>query len=230
MGHEVEKVAVARGHEVVITLDSPEEWEKNDELIRSCDILIDFSTPQSAAFAVNRCFDLGLPVVSGTTGWSDGLSKAIERSRTGNYAFFYAPNFSIGVNIFFQINRQLARLMNRQTGYSADIHEIHHIHKLDAPSGTAIALATGIMEENEAYSEWSTGNNPGKGKLPVTSERIGEVNGTHIVRWSSDTDDIEIKHTAHSRRGFALGAILAAEWLKGRKGFFGMADLLNSNH
>jgi len=228
MGHEVEKAAVERGHEILIAIDTPDGWMSAEKMLKSCEAVIDFSTPAAAAMAVNRCFDLGIPVVSGTTGWADGLREAIQRCRSGNHSFFHAPNFSIGVNIFFEINRQLARLMNPYSTYRAAIHEIHHIHKKDAPSGTAIALADAILEANQAYHRWISGYGANPGELEVISERTGEVPGTHIVNWSSLTDDIELKHTAHNREGFALGAVLAAEWLQGRKGVFGMADLLGN--
>jgi 4-hydroxy-tetrahydrodipicolinate reductase len=228
MGHEVEKAAVARGHGILIAIDTPDGWNSAVKLLESCDAVIDFSTPAAAAMAVNRCFDLGIPVVSGTTGWADGLSAAIQRCLSGNHSFFHAPNFSIGVNIFFEINRHLAQLMNPYSTNRAAIHEIHHIYKKDAPSGTAIALADGILEANQAYHRWVSGPSANPGELEVSSERTGEIPGTHIVSWSSATDDIEIKHTARNREGFALGAVLAAEWLRGRKGFFGMADLLGN--
>jgi 4-hydroxy-tetrahydrodipicolinate reductase len=226
MGKEVEKAASARGHFIIARLDSPDDWGRFIPAAGDSIVVIDFSTPESAYTAVNRCFDLGLPVVSGTTGWNDRLEQVSARCLRENRSFFYAPNFSIGVNIFFEINRTLSRLMENLQNYSASVHEIHHIHKLDAPSGTAIALASGIIDTNTRYNRWQPGTEKGKGLIPVSSERTGEIPGTHFVTWSGSADMIELKHTAHNRQGFAEGAVMAAEWIQGRTGMFGMADLL----
>ncbi len=226
MGKEVEKAALARGHQIITRLDSPDDWKRFAPATGDSLAVIDFSTPGSAFFAVNRCFDLGLPVVSGTTGWNDRLEQARERCLREGQSFFYAPNFSIGVNIFFELNRTLARFMENLQSYSASVHEIHHIHKLDAPSGTAIALASGIIESNARYNRWQPGAGKDNGLIPVSSDRTGEIPGTHFVTWSGPADTIELKHTAHNRQGFAQGAVMAAEWIQGRTGVFGMADLL----
>ncbi len=231
MGKEVEKAALIRGHSIVCIADKPEDWEKMQSTFSQCDVVIDFSLPSSAPAVINTCFNQNIPVVSGTTGWENELKKAALRCREENKSFFYAPNFSIGVNIFFEINRKLASMMEGHNDYVPSIHEVHHIHKLDAPSGTAIALAAGITDKHEGYDKgWTMDKNIQAGELSITSERTGEVPGTHTVVWKSETDTLEITHTAHSRQGFALGAVIAAEWIIGRTGFFGMKDLLNTDN
>lgn len=227
MGHEIEKIVRERGHSVVATPDNESDWDQINLGPEICDVVIDFSSPKSASRVVNHCLNSGVAVVSGTTGWQTELELSKELCNVKQGSFFYAPNFSIGVNIFFEINKTLARLIAGHN-YQAHLGEIHHIHKLDAPSGTAIALANGIIAEHPDYTKWTSGPVTESHTLPVISERIGEVPGTHTVDWVSETDTIEIKHTAHNRKGFALGAVLAAEWLEGRKGFYSMADLLNA--
>ena len=227
MGHEVEKAARERGHQVVYTLDNQSDWEQIQLSPATVDAVIDFSTPDTAARVVQRCLDARISVVSGTTGWSSELGAIKDYCRSIHGSLFYAPNFSIGVNIFFEINRRLAALLSQQDSFSASVHEIHHIHKLDAPSGTAIALANDIIAENGRYSTWHLIPVDQTDIIPVTCERVGEIPGTHSIQWSSASDTIEIKHTAHNRQGFATGAVLAAEWLQGRSGVFGMSDLLN---
>jgi len=228
MGREIEKAALEKGHQIVFTLDNETAWSEIILSPETVDVVIDFSTPQSAAWVVNHCLDFSVPVVSGTTGWSDELEKTKLRCKSMKGAFFYAPNFSIGVNIFIEINRKLSSLMSNQEAYNASLHEIHHIHKLDAPSGTAIALANDLISGSHRYKTWNSVTAGQKDILPVTSERIGEVPGTHIIQWSSVSDVIELKHIALNRQGFAIGAVLAAEWLSGRQGMYGMADLLNT--
>jgi len=227
MGHEIEKIVRERGHSVVATPDNESDWEHISLGPEICDVVIDFSSPHSASQVVNHCLNSSVAIVSGTTGWQAELELSKELCKVKQGSFFYAPNFSIGVNIFFEINRTLARLISGHN-YHARLGEIHHIHKLDAPSGTAIALANGIIAEHPDYTKWTSGSATESQTLPVSSERIGEVPGTHTVDWVSETDTIEIKHTAHNRIGFAMGAVLAAEWLEGHKGFYGMADLLNA--
>lgn len=230
MGKEVEKAALKAGHSILCKTDKPADWDENRELILQCDVVIDFSLPQSASEAVNKCFDLGIPVVSGTTGWEAGLLAAQSRCRNESKSFFYAPNFSIGVNIFFEINRRLAELLEDCPEYQPHIHEIHHIHKIDAPSGTAIELAKGIKENHTEYRQgWVSAPDQKPNHVSVSSERSGEIPGTHIVTWASATDNIEIKHTSHNRQGLAQGAIKAAEWLVGKKGCFSMLDMLRIN-
>lgn len=227
MGHEIERIARERGHIVIATPDKKEDWEKIRLSREVCDAVIDFSTPDSAEIIVNHCLNSGVAVVTGTTGWSDRLELSKQLCKKTGGTLFHAPNFSIGVNIFFEINRKLAQMISGHN-YKARLNEIHHIHKLDAPSGTAIALANDIISANSAYTEWKSGKSIEKETLPVFSERTGEVPGTHVIEWNSDTDSIEIKHTAHSRTGFAIGAVLAVEWISGKNGVFGMSDLLNS--
>lgn len=223
MGHEIERTAIARGHEIVATFNTPDDWVSN--VVPKADVVIEFSSPEAAPEIIRHCFDLGLPVVSGTTGWNEKVlevkSEAVKRNKT----FFYASNYSLGVNIFFQINRKLASFLCPLDEYSAAIHEIHHIHKKDAPSGTAITLANDIIENCDRYVGWNSGMNE-QGKINITSERTGEVPGTHSIIWNSGNDTLEITHTAHSRQGFATGAVIAAEWLIGKSGVFGMEDLL----
>jgi len=228
MGHEIEKIALERKHTIVATPDTPEQWADISLSPEFCDVVIDFSTPQSAARVVNNCLNSGVAVVSGTTGWINEIANAGMLCNKMGGTFFYAPNFSIGVNIFFEINRKVAKMLSG-LDYKAHMNEIHHIHKLDAPSGTAIALANDIIAVNPNYASWVSGTSNDEGILAISSERTGEVPGTHSIEWISEADTIEIKHTAHNRKGFALGAVLAAEWVQGRTGFFGMADLLNSN-
>jgi 4-hydroxy-tetrahydrodipicolinate reductase len=227
MGHEIEKAAILRGHRIVATPDNNNDWESIELTKETCDVVIDFSTPDSSALVVMKCLNEGIPVVSGTTGWRDGLAEVTEMCRLKGGSFFYAPNFSIGVNIFFEINRKLARLLSG-LNYTPRLNEIHHIHKLDSPSGTAIAMANDIIAANPFFKSWKSGNSTEENILGVHSERTGEVPGTHVVEWQSEADAIEIRHTAFNRKGFATGAVLAAEWLPGRTGVFGMADLLDT--
>lgn len=228
MGKEVEKAALQRGHSIHCILDANEDWEKYETKLRTCDVVIDFSLAASAPTVIDRCFEFDIPLVSGTTGLGNLLEEAKQRCINENKSFFYAPNFSIGVNIFFEINRKLTELMANNTDYQPYIHETHHIHKLDAPSGTAIALANDLVKIHPDYiNGWTMETGGELGKVKIMSERTGEVPGTHTVKWSAETDTIEITHTAHSRIGFALGAVKAAEWSIGRKGFFGMKDFLN---
>lgn len=230
MGKEVEKAALARGHSIILKADNKDDWEKAKELLPQCDVIIDFSLPDTAPGVVKMCFEHSIPVVSGTTGWNAELEGLRQQCINENKSFFYAPNFSIGVNIFFEINRRLSSLMNDHRDYHPHIHEIHHIKKLDAPSGTAIALASDLSAHHQGYPMgWTDKISDDEAKVPITSERTGEIPGTHSVLWSSVTDNIEIRHTAHSRQGFALGAVKAAEWIIGKKGCFGMRDLLKIN-
>jgi 4-hydroxy-tetrahydrodipicolinate reductase len=230
MGKTIEKLATAKGHEIVFKSDENcIELLKNGQ-INGAAVAIEFTGPESAAENIKACISGGIPVVSGSTGWlKHHWEEVTEYCKVNNGSFFYASNYSIGVNIFFEINERLAQLMNAFPEYKAEIEEIHHIHKLDAPSGTGITLAEGILKNHEAYNEWTLddANENQAAKLPIIAKRIGEVPGTHIIRYHSPIDDIEISHIAKGREGFASGAILAAEWLKGKKGVFGMKDLLS---
>lgn len=217
----IEKIALERGHTIVAKIDVDSPAADYSEM----DVAIDFSSPVAAFENIKRCLENGVPVVSGTTGWLDSYDKAVAICKKLGGAFIYASNFSLGVNIFFELNSVLARMMHPLEQYKPDIEEIHHLQKLDAPSGTAITLAEGIIA-NSAYAGWAL-NGAGEDKIPIISKREGEVAGTHTVSYRSGIDSIEIRHTAHGRQGFALGAVIAAEWLRGKKGVFGMKDVLN---
>lgn len=214
MGHMVEKVLVERGHEVVTIIDNEENWKSNAEAFARAEVAIDFSEPKAALPNMVRAFDMHVPMVVGTTGWLDRLEEVRKRCMDANGKLVYSANFSIGVNIFFKINKMLAQVMNSQDRYRVSMEETHHIHKKDAPSGTAIHLAQDIIHEVDALKEWQlTPCDNTRVVLPITAIREGEVPGTHKIVWSSPEDTIEITHTAHGREGFALGAVLAAEWL-----------------
>ena len=225
MGQAIHELARQRQHHITI-IEVGDELNLNRFTEGRPDVAIEFTVPESAPGNLRTCFDLGIPVVCGTTGWlehrADIESYCLKQSGT----FFYASNFSIGVNMFFRLNEFLARLMNGRSGeYQASVHEIHHTGKKDAPSGTAITLAEGILGHNHDYSNWGT--QPGQDQvLPVTSERLDPFPGTHIIRYSGPTDEIVISHAAHSRQGFAAGALAVAEWLPGNKGILGMRDFL----
>ena len=228
MGQEIEKLAVKRGHEIVLILDSLEDWESDEKELSGADVAIDFSSPVSIVENIYHCFDANIPMVIGTTGWLDDLEKVQQDCFNRNQSLFFAPNFSIGVNLFFDLNRYLASLMSKWEDYAVSIEETHHIHKQDAPSGTAIVLANDIIRHTERKEKWvkETVENPEE--LGIKSYRTDNVPGTHIVRYESEEDCIEIIHTAKSRRGFAMGAIMAAEWIIGKKGFFDMKNLLEA--
>ncbi|WP_334058955.1 4-hydroxy-tetrahydrodipicolinate reductase [Polaribacter sp. P097] len=221
MGKEIEKIAISRGHEIVIRKEANTEID-----ITEADVAIDFSVPTSAFENITNCFKNGVPVVSGTTGWLDKYDEALTVCKENNGAFIYASNFSVGVNIFFELNKQLAKMMSNIENYSIAMEEIHHTKKLDAPSGTAITLAEGIIE-NTSKENWDLDKASSENNIPIVAKRIPEVPGTHSVWYNSDVDSIEIKHTAHNRKGFALGAVVAAEWLHGKNGVFTMKDVLN---
>lgn len=225
MGKAIEQIALERGHTIAGKIDVSNRQELEDMAADKVDVAIEFSSPESAFANIKSCLEKGWPVVSGTTGWLDHKTEIEALTQGKGGAFFYASNYSIGVNLFFRLNRTLARLMNEQP-YAVSMKEIHHIHKLDAPSGTAITIAEGIMEENPAVTGWSLLPETKEQKVPILSERTGEVPGTHVVTYKSEVDTIEIFHEAHSRKGFALGAVVSAEWIAGRKGVFGMDDLL----
>jgi 4-hydroxy-tetrahydrodipicolinate reductase len=228
MGQEVEKLALKRGHEIVLTLDNLEEWENDGERLFEADVAIDFSTPVSIVENIYNCFNAHIPIVVGTTGWLDDLEKVRHDCLDKDQSLFFSPNYSIGVNLFFDLNRKLAKIMSNWEDYEISIEETHHIHKQDAPSGTAIVLANDIIRNSDRKEKWvhETVENPEE--LGIKSYRTDNVPGTHIVRYESEEDIIEIIHTAKSRRGFALGAVMAAEWLQGKKGFFEMKNLLES--
>lgn len=223
MGRMIEQIAQQRGHTIAAKVDVDTE----EIPFEAMDVAIDFSTPDAAFGNITMCFENKVPVISGTTGWLDNYTKALDICKQRQGAFIYASNFSLGVNVFFELNAQLAKMMKGLDQYKAKIEEIHHTQKLDAPSGTAITLAEGIID-NTDYSGWKLEEQDGK-TIPITSKREGKVPGTHTINYESLVDTIEIKHTAHNREGFALGAVIAAEWIKGKAGVFSMKDVLNLN-
>ena len=227
MGHAIEEAALSRGHEIVCRIDKDNQEDFDSVSFKSADVAIEFTAPSVAVDNYRRAFAAGIPVVSGTTGWLEHLPEIREACEKGQ-TFFYASNFSIGVNIFFQLNKYLAKMMNGFNDYKVFIEETHHIHKLDAPSGTAITIAEGILGNHDGYRSWqlNEGRQMPADVLPVTARRIGEVPGIHAVTYKSEVDEIEIRHSAVSREGFARGAVLAAEFLKGKNGVLGMEDML----
>lgn len=227
MGHEIEKIAAERGHSVIFHISS--QSTKKTEDVHNVDVAIEFTRPDAAFNNITSLINKGIPVVSGTTGWNDKLAgiEALVKKQKG--AFLHSSNFSIGVNIFFEINKKLALLMNQFPDYDVSVEETHHVKKLDAPSGTAVTLVTQILEALERKQTWKLmkDETPGTDNiLAVKSYREGDVPGTHNVKYISSIDEIEIIHKAHNRIGFARGAVLAAEWLKDKKGFFTMRDFL----
>ncbi len=238
MGNAIEELALKHGHELFLKIDSENCNEITASDIANADIALEFTAPDVAYSNVMKCFDANIPVVCGTTGWRDQLEEVENYCMNNNKAFFYSTNFSIGVNLFYELNILLAKLMNSQPQYDEVLlHESHHAGKLDSPSGTAISLANQIISQNGRIKKWvnyKTDENVNLGKesegeLPIFSTREEDIPGTHIVKYFSDVDEIEIIHKALSREGFALGALTAAEWLKGKKGVFGMKDLLKIN-
>ncbi|MBW1294513.1 4-hydroxy-tetrahydrodipicolinate reductase [Aquimarina litoralis] len=220
MGKTIEKIATERGHKIVLTVDKDDkEYD-----VSVADIAIDFSIPSAAVNNITKCFNAGVPIVSGTTGWLDHYDQIIELCKEKKGGFIYASNYSLGVNLFFELNKKLAQMMNPIEGYDIHMEEIHHTQKLDAPSGTAITLAEGIIE-NSTKTAWQLDQGDTQ-TIPINAKRIENVPGTHTVTYTSPVDDIEIKHTAHNRQGFALGAVIAAEWLVGKTGIYGMKDVL----
>lgn len=227
MGKEIEQIAVSRGHSIVLKVDKDNQLNYIEEL-KNADVAIEFSTPDSALTNIYNCFDANIPVVVGTTGWMDKFEEVKKSCGQKNQTLFYASNYSIGVNLFFKVNEYLAKLMNSYTEYNVEMEEIHHIHKLDAPSGTAISLANQLINELDAKQKWVNSPAENKNELSIISKRIDEVPGTHTVTYNSSVDEISITHKAYNRKGFALGAVIAAEWIIGKKGFFGMPDLLKN--
>ena len=221
MGQVIERIALERGHEIVLKKD---EFNTYDGLANA-DVAIDFSVPSAAVDNISASFNNNVPVVSGTTGWLDRYDEIIALCKEKNGGFISSSNFSLGVNLFFGLNEYLAKMMSNIDGYKVTMEEIHHIHKLDAPSGTAISLAQGVIE-NSNYNNWTLENGT-ENDIHIEAVRTGEVPGTHTVTYDSGIDSIEIKHTAHNREGFALGAVIAAEWLAGKQGVFSMKDVLS---
>jgi 4-hydroxy-tetrahydrodipicolinate reductase len=227
MGKEIEKIAISRGHEITLRCNSSTRITPTDAKL--AEIAIEFTKPDSAVENIQFCFDNNLPIIIGTTGWYQYLRALSAECAKKNGSMLYATNFSPGVNMFFAVNKLLAKVMNGDKGYNVSIEEIHHVQKKDAPSGTAITLAEQIIENLPKYNSWQNVKSSESSKpdiIPITSLRLPDVPGTHTVMYKSEIDDIEIKHTAHNRYGFALGSVLAAEWLKGKKGVFTFADVL----
>lgn len=227
MGKTIESIAIQRGHVITEIIDIDNKNKINQDLKNKCDVAIEFSNPESSKTNILNCLNNGISVVSGTTGWKLDESEFIELTKKTSTAFFYASNYSIGMNVFMEINKRLATLLNNYSDYEAKIEETHHIHKLDKPSGTAISLAKQIFENNSKYSNWELSPTQNKQSLEVEAFRIDEVFGDHKVIWKNNIDTIEISHSASSRLGFATGAILAAEYIFGKTGYFTMKNLLN---
>lgn len=234
MGQMIERLAIERGHEIVLKVNADNLQDLTIANLKNAEVAIDFSTPDSVLTNIETCFDAGVAVVVGTTGWYGRLQEVKNQCIQGNKTLIYGSNFSVGVNIFFFVNKILAKMMDRYPQYEVQVEEIHHTEKLDAPSGTAMSIAEGIISGLNRKSEWVNeliGSNPElitkPDQLLIESHRIEDVPGTHTVIYSSEVDDIEFKHTAHSRAGFALGAVLAAEWVHDKTGFFNITDMFD---
>ena len=237
MGKIIEKIATDRKHEIVLKIDYDNQHELTAENLQKADVAIEFSTPGTVLGNIGHCLSANVPVVIGTTGWYDELLLIKAQCEDGNNAVIYASNFSVGVNIFFHVNKVLAKLMGNYPYYDVQVEEIHHIQKLDSPSGTAITIAEGIIDNIGSKKEWvnvlttdgdeTADDNIKNDQLLIESFRIDSVPGTHTVIYDSEVDSIEFKHTAHNRNGFALGAVLAAEWIKDRKGFYSVQDMFD---
>lgn len=220
MGQTIERIALERGHEIVLKKDEFNTYEG----LSNADVAIDFSIPKVAVSNISSCFHANIPVISGTTGWLEHYDEMVALCEAKKGAFISSSNFSLGVNLFFELNEYLAKMMSKFNSYQVKMEEIHHTQKLDAPSGTAISLAKGVIE-NSAYTKWTL-DNPKPNEIYIEAKRIENIAGTHTVTYNSIVDSIEIKHTAHNRDGFALGALIAAEWIVGKKGVFTMKDVL----
>jgi 4-hydroxy-tetrahydrodipicolinate reductase len=223
MGKVIERIALERGHKIVLKKDHDSSFEG----LENTDVAIDFSVPDSAVENISECLNKDIPVISGTTGWLTDYPKMVELCNAKNGSFIYGSNFSLGVNVFFELNEYLAKMMGNLKQYNVSMEEIHHTQKLDAPSGTAITLAEGVIKHTD-YANWTL-ETPISNEIHIEAKRIENVPGTHSIFYDSEVDQIEIKHTAHSREGFALGAVVAAEWLVGKKGVFTMKDVLGLN-
>lgn len=222
MGQTIEQIAINRGHNIVLKVDKDDK----DYDITKADVAIDFSIPNVAFNNISNCLNNNVPVISGTTGWLENYDNAIALCEEKKGAFIYASNYSLGVNIFFELNKTLAKMMSNLKQYNVSMEEIHHTKKLDAPSGTAISLAEDIISNNENFNNWKL-DESGDATIPIAAKRIGDVPGTHTVTYESEVDTVTIEHVAHNRQGFALGAVIAAEWIVGKTGVFTMNDVLN---
>ncbi len=221
MGKVIERIALERGHEIILKKDEHNTYDG----LSAADVAIDFSVPTAAVNNISNCFHANVPVVSGTTGWLEHFDEMVALCNEKQGGFISSSNFSLGVNIFFELNEYLAKIMSQFDSYKVTMEEIHHTQKLDAPSGTAISLAKGVIE-NSNYANWTL-EEAKTNEIHIEAKRIGDVPGTHTVTYDSIVDSIELKHTAHNREGFALGAVIAAEWLAGKKGIYSMKDVLN---
>jgi len=236
MGRIIEQIALERKHEIVLKIELNNQHELTVENLQKADVAIEFSTPDTVLEHIDLCFKAKVPVIVGTTGWYGHLQRLKNECESNGSTLLYASNFSVGVNVFFHVNKILAKLMNNYPYYDVQVEEIHHTQKLDSPSGTAITIAEGIVDELDSKKEWVNILTDGTGspedtikpdQLLIESLRIENVPGTHTVVYDSEIDTIEFKHTAHNRNGFALGAVLAAEWVKGKKGFYSAKDMFN---
>lgn len=222
MGQTIEQIAIKRGHNIVLKVDKDDK----DYDITKADVAIDFSIPTVAFNNISNCLNNNIPVISGTTGWLENYNNAVALCEEKKGAFIYASNYSLGVNIFFELNKTLAKMMSNLKQYNVSMEEIHHTQKLDAPSGTAISLANGIISNHDGFDNWKL-DEKGETTIPITAKRIEDVPGTHTVTYESEVDTVTIEHVAHNRQGFALGAVIAAEWLVEKTGVFTMNDVLN---
>ncbi|MFD1615057.1 4-hydroxy-tetrahydrodipicolinate reductase [Gelatiniphilus marinus] len=222
MGKTIEQLAIKRGHNIVLKIDKDDK----DYDITKADVAIDFSIPTVAFNNISNCINNNVPVISGTTGWLHKYNDAVNLCKEKDGAFIYASNYSLGVNIFFELNKTLAKMMSNLKQYNVSMEEIHHTQKLDAPSGTAITLAEGVIEKHDRFNNWKL-DEGGENTIPITAKRIENVPGTHTVNYQSEVDTISIEHIAHNRQGFALGAVIAAEWIVGKTGVFTMNHVLN---
>ncbi|HYD22149.1 MAG TPA: 4-hydroxy-tetrahydrodipicolinate reductase [Flavipsychrobacter sp.] len=226
MGKAIEEIATQRGHEITMRIGTANRDEMTKEKLQMADAIIEFTRPEAAKENVLLCLQAGVPVVCGTTGWNDELAIAKLSATENETAFLWASNFSVGVNLFFEVNKLLASLMNNQDEYEISIEETHHTQKKDAPSGTAITLAEQILENIQRKKHWARESTNNPDEFPIIAHRIDNIPGTHKITYHSAIDDIEITHTAHNRQGFALGAVLAAEFIAGKRGIFTMMDVL----
>lgn len=226
MGKEIEQIALQRGHTIALKIDKDNQAEASKENLQKADVAIEFSTPHTVTGNIKKCFDANLPIVVGATGWYEQFDAIKKDCEENKHALFYATNFSVGVNLFWKITEQMAKLMNGFPEYEASMQEIHHVHKLDKPSGTAITTAEKLMANQTQKKKWSLDRSEKKDELYIDVVREDEVPGTHTVYYKSAIDEINLTHIAYNRKGFALGAVLAAEFLKGKKGIYTMSDML----
>lgn len=227
MGKEIEQIALSRGHKIALIVDAHNATTYTLDELKKADVAIEFSTPDSALGNIYKCFEAGVPIVVGTTGWLDKLEEVKKKCTDKKQTLFYTSNYSIGVNLFFKLNQQLAKLMNNHKEYNVHMEEIHHVHKLDSPSGTAISLANQVIANVDEKKKWVNATTTDRNELGIVSKRLDEVPGTHTVTYASSIDEISITHIAHNRKGFALGAVVAAEWVHDKKGVFGMEQLMS---